>query len=137
MKSYQSTLKIMENSFIAVLKLTTGEEILGEIEYIEEGVLIKNALIIEELYGSASGKPRGVEISKWIKSTTDEYYFISMEFIITIGELKNPVLSLYHKTLEDLNKPKFNKFNKVKKYTGYRETLDDARIKFENIFKKY
>ena len=66
-----------------------------------------------------------------------EHHYIPMEFIVTIGELKNPVLSLYYKTLEDLNKKSFKRITKVKKYGGYRETLDDARDKFEEIFKKY
>lgn len=127
----------MEDNFIAVVKLISGEELLGPVEYAEGGIIISNALVIEEIYGSHSGKPRGVEISKWIKSTTDEEHYIPMEFIVTIGELKNPVLTLYHKTLDDLNKKTFKKINKKPKYNGYRETLDDARIKFEEIFKKY
>jgi hypothetical protein len=127
----------MEDNFVAVVKLISGEELLGPVQYSDGGILIKNPLIIEEIYLGQFGKQKGVEISKWIKSSTDEYHYIPMDFIVTIGELKNPVLSLYYKTLEDLNKKSFKKINKVKKYNGYRETIHDARLKLEDIFKKY
>ena len=54
----------MEDNFVAVVKLISGEELLGPVEYADGGILIKNPLVIEEIYLGQFGKQKGVEIDK-------------------------------------------------------------------------
>jgi hypothetical protein len=127
--------------FIATVKLITNEEILGTILKLEEGILIENPLIIEELFYSNTDletniRTKAVEITKWIKSSTDDTFFISMDKIITVGELKSPILELYKKALKNFNENKF-KNNSKQSYDGTRINTKEARVKFENLFKNY
>jgi hypothetical protein len=137
-----------ENQFFASVKLTTGEEILGLIEIQEDGILIENVLIIEDMsifddvLESVSSK--GLKLSKWIKSSTENIFFIRDDKIITIGELKEPVLTSYKRAVvditrgnENLHKQNVQKENRRKKYSGHHSKVKDARIKFEQLFNDY
>jgi hypothetical protein len=135
-----------EQQFFASVKLTTGEEILGLIEIEEDGILIENPLIIEDMsifdgvLESVSSK--GLKLSKWIKSSTENLFFIKDDKIITIGELKEPGLTSYKRAVIDIARGSEN-FKKEpptrgkKKYSGHHSTLKDARIKFEKLFNDY
>jgi hypothetical protein len=137
-----------ENEFFASVKLITGEEILGLIEVCEDGILIENPLILEDMSifddvieGTA---PRGLKLSKWIKSSTEDTFFIKDNKIITIGELKEPGLTSYKRAAidikrgdENLHKKNVRKENRRKRYNGYHSNIKDARIKFENLFNDY
>jgi hypothetical protein len=137
-----------ENEFFASVKLITGEEILGLIEVCEDGILIENPLILEDMSifddvieGSS---PRGLKLSKWIKSSNEDVFFIQDNKIITIGELKDPGLTSYKRAAldikrgnENLHKQNVRKENRRKKYSGYHSNIKDARIKFEKLFNDY
>jgi len=135
----------MNDEFYAVVKLVTGEEVLGLVESFDDGILIKDPLLledfsmIEEMFETISA--RGIKLIKWIKSSSDDMFYIFQPQIVTIGELKEPVLSLYKKSLKNLihknvsNKQSISK-NK-KNYSGYKSTIKEARSKFEKLFKDY
>lgn len=131
----------MDETFIAVLKLTTNEEVIGTITLTEKhGLLIKEPMLIQEITDPSippeQMRTRGFSLCRWIKSSTDDTFFISMDRVITIGELKEPVLSVYKRSLESSNYVSSQKPEK-KKYSGYRCLVDDARKKFEDLFKRY
>ena len=132
-----------ENQFFASIKLTTGEEILGLIEIQDEGILIENPLIIEDMsifddvLEAVSSK--GLKLSKWIKSSIENIFFIKNENIITIAELKDPVLTSYKRAAIDITigSENLHKQHRRKKYGGHHSKVKDARIKFEKLFNDY
>ena len=135
-----------ENQFFASVKLITGEEVLGLIEIEEDGILIENPLIIEDMSifddVLESLSSRGLKLSKWIKSSTENLFFIKDDKIITIGELKEPALTSYKRAVVDISRGNQNinreKPNRgKKKYSGHHSKVKDARIKFEQLFNDY
>jgi hypothetical protein len=125
----------------------TGEEIVAFVEVHDEGLIVSNPLLLEDMSALEDlfedVKASGLKLSKWIKSTTDNFFFIDDTKIVTINELIEPGLSHYKKAVNEINtheKEFTNKINKrstQKKYQGYRASVDDARILFEDLFNKY
>ena len=137
----------MNDKFFASIKLMTGEEIVAFVEVHDEGLIVSNPLLLEDMSALEDlfedVKASGLKLSKWIKSTTDNFFFIDDTKIVTINELIEPGLSHYKKAVNEINtheKEFTNKINKrstQKKYQGYRASVDDARILFEDLFHKY
>ena len=137
----------MNDSFFATIKLMTGEEIVGYVEIHNEGLIVHNPLILEDMSIledlMEDVKASGIKLSKWIKSSTDNFFFINDSKIITINELIEPGLSHYKKAVNEINQHEKEFFEKQKrsrdkkKYNGYRCTIKEARSSFENLFKKY
>lgn len=137
----------MIDEFFATIKLNTSEEILGYVEIYDEGITITNPLVLEDMSIFEdimdNVQAKGLKLSKWIKSSTDDIFFIRHETIVTIGELVEPGLSHYKKALfqiEDTERKKIsskkNTSNK-KRYDGHRSTVKEARSKFEKLFNDY
>ena len=135
-----------ENQFFASVKLITGEEVLGLIKIEDDGILIENPLILEDMsifddvLESLSSK--GLKLSKWIKSSTENLFFIKDDKIITIGELKEPGLTSYKRAAVDISRDNKNMNREKpsrgkKKYSGHHSNVKDARIKFEQLFNDY
>lgn len=137
----------MIDEFFATVKLNTSEEILGYVEIYDEGIIITNPLALEDMSMFEdiidNVQAKGLKLSKWIKSSTDEIFFIRHENIITIGELVEPGLSHYKKALVQIENTERERFKSKKidhhkkKYDGHRASLKEARIKFEKLFKDY
>lgn len=138
----------MNDKFFATIKLMTGEEIVGLVEVHEEGLLVDNPLILEdmsdlhELLGD-NVKVSGLRLSKWIKSTTDNIFFITDAKIVTVNELLEPGLTHYKKAVTQISetiKKKISSSEKEsdkKKYNGYRASVEYAREFFEDLFNSY
>ena len=138
----------MNDKFFATIKLMTGEEIVGLVEVHEEGLLVDNPLILEdmsdlhELLGD-DVKVSGLRLSKWIKSTTDNIFFITDAKIVTVNELLEPGLTHYKRAVTQINetiKKKMSgsqKESDKKKYNGYRASVEYARGFFEDLFNSY
>ena len=135
----------MNDKFFATIKLMTGEEIVGLVEVHEEGLVIQNPLILEDMSDlqdllGDDIKVSGLRLSKWIKSTTDNIFFITDTKIVTVNELLEPGLTHYKKAVTQINetfKKKFSKAEDKKKYNGYRASVEHAREFFEDLFNSY
>lgn len=135
----------MNDKFFATIKLMTGEEIVGLVEVHEEGLLIDNPLILEDMSDlhdllGDNIKVSGLRLSKWIKSTTDNIFFITDAKIVTVNELLEPGLSHYKKAVTQINetvKKKISSAEDKKKYNGYRASVEYAREFFEDLFNSY
>tara|TARA_B100001063_G_scaffold82122_1_gene76474 strand:- start:297 stop:710 length:414 start_codon:yes stop_codon:yes gene_type:complete len=137
----------MNDKFFASIKLMTGEEIVAFVEVHDEGLIVNNPLLLEDMSALEDlfedVKTSGLKLSKWIKSTTDNFFFIDDTKIVTINELIEPGLSHYKKAVTEINTHEKEYTNKIKrrstqkKYQGYRASVNDARIFFEDLFNKY
>ena len=137
----------MNDKFFASIKLMTGEEIVAFVEVHDEGLIVSNPLLLEDMSALEDlfedVKTSGLKLSKWIKSTTDNFFFIDDTKIVTINELIEPGLSHYKKAVNEINTHEKEFTNKIKrkltqkKYQGYRASVNDARIFFEDLFNNY
>ena len=138
----------MNDKFFATIKLMTGEEIVGLVEVHEEGLLVDNPLILEDMSDlhdllGDDVKVSGLRLSKWIKSTTDNIFFITDAKIVTVNELLEPGLTHYKKAITQINETARQKIAELrensnkKKYNGYRASVEYAREFFEDLFNSY
>ena len=138
----------MNDKFFATIKLMTGEEIVGLVEVHEEGLVIQNPLILEDMSDlhdllGDDIKVSGLRLSKWIKSTTDNIFFITDAKIVTVNELLEPGLTHYKKAITQINETAKQKIAELqensnkKKYNGYRASVEYAREFFEDLFNSY
>jgi len=138
----------MNDKFFATIKLMTGEEIVGLVEVHEEGLVIQNPLILEDMSDlhdllGDDIKVSGLRLSKWIKSTTDNIFFITDAKIVTVNELLEPGLTHYKRAITQINETAKQKIAELqensnkKKYNGYRASVEHAREFFEDLFNSY
>ena len=138
----------MNDKFFATIKLKTGEEIVGLVEVHEEGLVIQNPLILEDMSDlhdllGDDIKVSGLRLSKWIKSTTDNIFFITDAKIVTVNELLEPGLTHYKRAITQINETARQKIAELqensnkKKYNGYRASVEHAREFFEDLFNSY
>ena len=137
----------MNDKFFATIKLMTGEEIVGLVEVHEEGLVIQNPLILEDMSDlhdllGDDIKVSGLRLSKWIKSSTDNIFFITDAKIVTVNELLEPGLAHYKKAVVQINETakeqiKLRSEAERKKYNGYRASVEYAREFFEDLFNSY
>ncbi len=71
----------MNDKFFATIKLMTGEEIVAFVEVHDEGLIVNNPLLLEDMSILEDliedVRSSGLRLSKWIKSTTDNFFFIN------------------------------------------------------------
>ena len=132
-----------EDQFFATIKLVSGDEIICLAEPYDNGVITYKPLIIEDLSVLEEImddiQVKGLKLSKWIKSSTDDTFFIEMSKIITINELLEPGLTHYKRAVTDLedHERERSQTNKKQKYRGHRSSIKDARSKFNELFDNY
>jgi hypothetical protein len=126
---------MMEEDFLAVLKLVSGEEILSTVcvcdEYDRIILALDNPIVMKE-----HETPIGtiVKVEPWFKFNKDTLYFIDMDKVITISEVTDEkIVNVYGKYIKSSSKDS----NKIKltKSMGYISKLDDFRKDLEKIYK--
>ena len=137
----------MNDKFFASIKLMTGEEIVAYVEVHDEGLIVKNPLVLEDMSILEDliedVRASGLKLSKWIKASTDNFFFIKDSKIVTVNELLEPGLSHYKKAVNQINSSeqehieKLKRKSKRKKYNGYRASTEHARMFFEDLYDKY
>jgi hypothetical protein len=129
----------MSDDFLAVIKLTTGEELVAKVSYLDD----EDKLLIEcpALMNTTTIRSFGVSVVKvepWIKTGKETTYILGMDKIITISEVfDRDINKLYSKFVMsyyyDIELPK--KKNSISKDMGYVSSVSDARATLEKIFK--
>ena len=131
----------MDEEFYATIKLTTGEEVVAKVVYLEDEdkVLLENPLQVQ------SAKQRkgqleisGFSFSEWISASFDQMFILNRSHIITMTEIDAPILDFYEKTLLRLSNGKnlTGRGKKLPRSSGYLGSINDNKIKLEDIFKK-
>jgi len=127
----------MTDDFLAVIKLISGEEVLGKVSYLED----ENKLLLEcpAVMNSTSSRALGVSLIKiepWIKTGKETLYILDMNKIVTLSEVfDKEVTKVYSKFVMayyyDIDLPKKNT---ITKEMGYVSSVTDARAILEKIF---
>jgi hypothetical protein len=133
----------MQEEFYCSLKLVSGEEIFSLI-YIEEEneepiIVMQNPVIMKVL---ESNKGQYITVKPWMEIPNDDFYFIKPDKVITMTEVTDSlIISLYTNYLNSDNEQ--NDFVedqtgkvKISEKMGYISTVDNARKKLEEVYKK-
>ncbi len=128
----------MIQEFIGMLKLVSGEEIIGKVLVCEEenGFIIENPFSVEEtIIETPAGEMVKIDLRPWIKFSKEEILFVEKEKTITIYEADDRIEKIYTRTLrkyffqEDTSKLDLNE------EMGFKNKVNDARSSLEKIFK--
>lgn len=128
----------MIQEFIGMLKLVSGEEIIGRVLVCEEedGFIIENPFSVEEtIIETPAGEMVKIDLRPWVKFSREEILFVEKEKTITIYEADDRIEKIYNRTLrkyffqEDTSKLDLNE------EMGFKNKVNDARSSLEKIFK--
>jgi hypothetical protein len=128
----------MEDEFLAVVKLVSGEEVLSIVCPCEEHerilLALEHPIIMKE-----HETPIGIiiKVEPWIKLDNDYLYFIDMDKIITMTEVTSErIKKVYNEYLKEINATSnINSKIKPDRKMGYISKLEDFRKDLEKIFK--
>ena len=93
---------MMIQEFIGMLKLVSGEEIIGRVLVCEEenGFVIENPFSVEEtIIETPAGEMVKIDLRPWVKFSREEILFVEKEKTITIYEADDRIEKIYNRTL--------------------------------------
>jgi hypothetical protein len=132
----------MGEEFYCVLKLVSGEEILSLIMTDENDgdmlIILQNPAVVKIVNSS---KGSFIKIKPWIEVSTDDFFIIRMDKIITMSEVKDQkLINIYNEYIEESSNTDIYNSNvdghvKPSPKMGYIGSVEDARKNLEKIFK--
>jgi len=134
----------MGDEFYAILKLTSGEEILSLISIDENDgdpvIVLQNPITMKVLH---SHHGIHIKVRSWIEMSSDDIFIIKSDKVITMTETKDErLIEIYKNYLEDeddldplsdsIEKPS----GKIKpsRKMGYLSSVEEARESLENLY---
>ena len=133
----------MGEEFYAIIKLVSGEEIMALIsvgEEYEDPIVILQKPIIMKVHHHGHGN--FIKVKAWMELSDEDLYMINLNQIITMTETNNPrLIEVYNKFTSGEEEPEaerlFRETGQVRPDSkmGYVSSVQEARIKLEDIFK--
>jgi hypothetical protein len=134
----------MNESFVASVKMITGEEVLCEVmpgeEEGQEFYIFQNPIIFDE--SSQVDTARGVVLSglipkKWMMFTNQDLAIVKTEHVITMSELDNFGVEFYHRALvaARASTPIKRKVD-TGSNSGFMGKIDSLRESLNKVFKE-
>lgn len=126
----------MSEDFLAVIKLTTGEEIVGRVSYDfddeNQSIIIDCPVVMKQTSSRNFGY---IKVEPWIKTVKETVYIIKMDKVVTITEInESPIERMYNKFVLSYYYDFDDMSSKITKEMGYVSTVKEARSFLENIF---
>lgn len=126
--------------FIGMIKLVSGEEIIGNIVVCdqENGFVIETPFAVDEtIIETPTGELVKLDLRPWAKFSKEEIFFIDKEKTITVYEADERIYRIYSKTVRKyLNQEEdVNRVN-LSEEMGFKTKITDARKSLENIFRR-
>jgi len=129
----------MNEDFLAILKLVSGEEVLSIVNYIDDEKLL--ILDCPVLMNSNDHEQMGINVVRvepWIKTGNESLYMMSMDKIITISEVTDSkIMKIYNKFISCYFYKKNTDYidnSKLTKDQGYISTVEEARATLEKLY---
>lgn len=131
----------MEEEFFSTIKLTTGEEIVAKVCYLEDEskLLIENPKRVEPIKQRKNGEiVEGFILTEWIHANYDQMFVISMDKVLTMSELDKRIERYYLSSLEDSDKEETGRVpaSELSGRMGYLGSINETKKKLEDIFKR-
>ena len=128
----------MNSEFLGLIKLISGEEIIGNIIVCEQenGFVIENPFIVdEEIIETPKGEMLKVDLRPWIKFSQEDIVFVEKEKTITVYEADQRIVSIYNRTVKKYFNLGDTSKVKLDAEMGFKSKVDDARKLLEDIYK--
>ena len=131
----------MEDEFFAALKLTTGEELIAKVCYMneEDTLLVENPMVVEKIVQKRGNQAiEGFHLREWMTATYESMFVIKMNQVVTITELDKKIEVFYMKHLENdksipSNIPNIDKG--LTRQMGYLGSVQETKKILEDIYK--
>lgn len=131
-----------EEEFYGVLKLVSGEEVLGKAvltdDHGESLCFIQNPVAVQMIERDVEGNrlARGIGFSKWMQLSNEDFYVIREKDILTISSMSKECIFMYESYLkgEDPQDRRDQMEQGPEKHLGYLGSIDRARKLFEKIY---
>jgi hypothetical protein len=129
---------MMGEEFHATLKLITGEEIFALVSVDEndgDSIIMLSNPVVMKMLSSPAGKY--VKVKPWLELPDQDLFLIKYDKIITMSEVTDEqMIKFYNRYLneDDVDIEIDGKVSLTQKM-GLITTVDDARLKLEEIFK--
>jgi len=136
----------MGDEFYAIIKLTSGEEILSVVSVDENDgdplLLLQNPITMK-VYNTHHGMH--IKVKSWIEMSSDDIFIIKPDRIITMTETTDDrLIDIYTSYINDeedddmgmyqSSKDKNSGLTKPSRKMGYISSVESARKKLEDIF---
>ena len=137
----------MGDEFYAIIKLTSGEEILSIVSIDENDgdplLLLQNPITMK-VYNTHHGMH--IKVKSWIEMSSDDIFIIKPDRIITMTETTDErIIDIYNNYVDDDDDSDISVYNpsndnksgstRPSRKMGYISSVEDARKKLEDIFK--
>ena len=129
----------MIEEFPGIIKLVSGEEIIGTVLVCEQenGFVVQNPFSIEEtIIETPAGEMVKVELRPWAKFSREEIFFVEKEKTITVYESDERLLKIYERTLRKYFMGETSNKVNLNEEMGFKTKVDDARLSLEKLFKE-
>lgn len=127
-----------EKEFPGMIKLVSGEEIIGNVLVCEQenGYVVQNPFSVEEhIIETPAGEMVKVELRPWAKFSKEEIFFVEKEKIITVYEADERILKIYDRTLRKYFMGEVSNKVDLDEEMGFKTKVKDARESLEQLFK--
>ena len=126
----------IEEDFYATIKLNSGEEIFAKVAASEEEtrtmLLVSNPVIVNEI--KSKHGVVGYKVEPWLKTTTDDMFFIDLSDILTMSESFDiEMIMMYQNYVRQATKE--GNYTKIDRKMGYLGNVNDTKEILEKIFK--
>ena len=127
---------MIEDDFYATLKFKSGEEIFAKVAASEEEtrtmLLVSNPVIVNEI--KSKHGVVGYKVEPWLKTTTDDMFFIDLSDILTMSESFDiEMIMMYQNYGRQATKE--GNYTKIDRKMGYLGNVNDTKEILEKIFK--
>ncbi len=134
----------MGEEFYSIIKLISGEEIfaLVSVDQNENNgdpvIIAQNPLVMKMVNSPKGGL---IKVRKWIEISDDDMFVIKYDKILTMSECKdNKIIAIYNNYISNELNDDIEVYNpsgqvKLDSKMGYISSVDDARKKFEELYK--
>ena len=134
----------MGEEFYSVIKLISGEEIFALISIDESNddadpiIVLQNPLVMNIV-----NSPKGsfIKVKRWIELSSEDIFMMRFDRILTMSECKDEkLIAIYDNYIEDGEEDIIDVYRSDRKVKptssmGYVSSVEDARKKFEELFK--
>ena len=127
---------MIEDDFYATLKFKSGEEIFAKVAASEEEtrtmLLVSNPVIVNEI--KSKHGVVGYKVEPWLKTTTDDMFFIDLSDILTMSESFDiEMIMMYQNYVRQATKE--GNYTKIDRKMGYLGNVNDTKELLEKIYK--
>ena len=134
----------MGEEFYSVIKLISGEEIFALVSIDDNHgdsdpiIILQNPLVMNMVN---SQKGSFIKVKRWIELSSEDIFMMRFDRILTMSECKDEkLIAIYDNYIEDNEEDLIDIYRssgKVKPTSsmGYVSSVEDARKKFEELFK--